>query len=213
MPYDLLKPTPAMSGAALLHSIVLYHAFHNGNKRTGLVALLVFLDENGWSLHVDQNLLFDFILKVASHKLTPETSPGRFDADAEVLEIARWLQRYIRRTGVKRRNFRFHGLRSLLLKHGCKLDPRRGGNRIVVARGPLRTQVWYGGEGREVAPNTIAKIRADLELDYEHGYDDWTFFNADTRICCSLPADPRPRSVPKVSRPETPAIPGYWKLA
>ena len=41
-------PTVAMAGAALLHSIVLNHAFHNGNKRTALVSTLVFTDRNGY---------------------------------------------------------------------------------------------------------------------------------------------------------------------
>ena len=40
-------PTVEMAAAALLHSLVLNHAFYNGNKRTALVAVLVFLDENG----------------------------------------------------------------------------------------------------------------------------------------------------------------------
>lgn len=39
--------TVETSAAALLHSIIQDHPFHNGNKRTGLVAMLVFLDENG----------------------------------------------------------------------------------------------------------------------------------------------------------------------
>ena len=31
-------------------------------------------------------------------------------------------------------------------------------------------QVWFD------------QSRVDLELDYEHGYDDWTFFNAEERV-------------------------------
>ena len=176
-------PTAPMAAAALLHSAVLNHAFYNGNKRTGLVASLVFLDSNGWSLHVDEDLLFDFLLKVASHELTDAVTAGRYDADAEVLAIARWLHRYIRRTEAARRRFKFHDLRSLLLKHGCGFErPRGGGNRIKVTRGGLKTQVWYGGEGRDVAPNTIPKLREDLQMDYEHGFDDWTFYNAEERV-------------------------------
>jgi hypothetical protein len=40
MPYDLLLAHSGDEWRCVLHSIVLNHAFHNGNKRTGLVALL-----------------------------------------------------------------------------------------------------------------------------------------------------------------------------
>ncbi len=40
----LKYPTIEMAGAALLHALVHDHPFHNGNKRTALVSLLVFLD-------------------------------------------------------------------------------------------------------------------------------------------------------------------------
>jgi death-on-curing family protein len=43
-------PTVPMAAAALLHAIISNHAFHNGNKRTALVATLVFLDMNGFLL-------------------------------------------------------------------------------------------------------------------------------------------------------------------
>jgi prophage maintenance system killer protein len=45
---DYLKyPTAEMAGAALFHSVCLDHAFHNGNKRTGIVALLAYLFRPG----------------------------------------------------------------------------------------------------------------------------------------------------------------------
>ncbi len=44
---DVLKyPSVELSAAALLHSLVNNHPFHNGNKRTALVSMLVLLDEN-----------------------------------------------------------------------------------------------------------------------------------------------------------------------
>src|ERR1700741_1391270 len=39
-------PTLLLKAAALFHSLVKNHAFHNGNKRTGLMATLTFLDRN-----------------------------------------------------------------------------------------------------------------------------------------------------------------------
>lgn len=41
-----------MAAAALLHSVVLNHPFFNGHMRTALVAMLVYLDENGVTMRV-----------------------------------------------------------------------------------------------------------------------------------------------------------------
>jgi len=45
--------TVPQKAAALFHSLVKNHPFHNGNKRTALVGTLAFLDRNGWHLRSD----------------------------------------------------------------------------------------------------------------------------------------------------------------
>ncbi len=71
---DVLKyPTVEMSAAALLHSLIHDHPFHNGNKRTALVSLLVFLDENGFFPEFDQDEAFKLVLDVAQHRIA---APG-----------------------------------------------------------------------------------------------------------------------------------------
>ena len=55
--------------AAYLFHIVQNHPFVDGNKRTGAVAALVFLELNGIELRVPNNTLADFVLKVASGKV------------------------------------------------------------------------------------------------------------------------------------------------
>ena len=86
---QLKYPTVEMAGAALLHSLVLNHAFHNGNKRTGLVSLLVFLDKNLLMPKCSEKDLFKWTLLVAQHRLVPlhwDNLPDR-----EVLELADWI--------------------------------------------------------------------------------------------------------------------------
>ncbi|MGW9213979.1 type II toxin-antitoxin system death-on-curing family toxin [Embleya sp. NPDC055664] len=59
-------PDPWSKAAALLHSIVANHPFLDGNKRTGLVAAVVFLEYNGIDVHpLDEDALFDLIVAVA----------------------------------------------------------------------------------------------------------------------------------------------------
>lgn len=76
------------AGAALLHSLVQNHAFHNGNKRTALVALLVFLDRNNFVLDSNEDELFKWMLMVASHQLLPSGFAYDQMADRETSEIA-----------------------------------------------------------------------------------------------------------------------------
>lgn len=47
-------PTLAAKAAALTHSLILGHAFHDANKLTGMLAGVVFMDLNGCELVTDQ---------------------------------------------------------------------------------------------------------------------------------------------------------------
>lgn len=50
---------------AYLYHIVLNHPFVDGNKRTGLVCAIVFLELNGIHVKTDNTLIADFVLLVA----------------------------------------------------------------------------------------------------------------------------------------------------
>lgn len=47
--------------AALLHSLVMNHAFHNGNKRTALASMVSFLDRNDRRIDATDDELFDLV--------------------------------------------------------------------------------------------------------------------------------------------------------
>ena len=55
----------AMAGAYLFH-IVQKHPFLDGNKRTGAVAALVFLDLNGATIEAPKGSLYDLTMSVAT---------------------------------------------------------------------------------------------------------------------------------------------------
>jgi death-on-curing protein len=65
-------PDLASKAAALLHSLVLNHAFVDGNKRTAVLATLVFLDLNGYMVRWDQHEALDFVLSLATHQVELE---------------------------------------------------------------------------------------------------------------------------------------------
>jgi death-on-curing family protein len=75
--------------SALFHSLVQNHAFHNGNKRTALVAMVRFLDMNHKSLSATDQELFDFVTGVARSGMPG--SDHRLESDELVDRIEEWI--------------------------------------------------------------------------------------------------------------------------
>lgn len=178
-----------MSAAALLHSIIHNHPFHNGNKRTALVSVLVFMDRHDLLLTCHEDELFRYVLRVAQHGLV---APGSSEmADREVLDIASWIRSNSRRVQRGEQSMKWLQLRRILSGYHCTLEPASGvGNRMNISRTitergflrlskktVLRTQVAYRDDGREAERSTIHKIRADLHLDEQHGVDSAAFYS------------------------------------
>lgn len=76
--------------AALLNSLIMNHPFHNGNKRTALVSMLVFLDKNSRRLIADDDDILNFIILVASRE-----SPYNASADEVIDAMAEWLRKHL----------------------------------------------------------------------------------------------------------------------
>ncbi len=182
---ELKYPSVEMSTAALLHSIVNDHPFHNGNKRTALVSMLVLLNENELMLTCHEDELFKLVLQIAQHQITDHTLSEL--ADREVLAIADWIKENVRPIERGDKPIPFRKLRQILGKHGCTFDHSRTGSNMKITRviKPkklfsrqiiLTTNISYGREGREVARTTVNKVRADLQLDEEHGIDSAAFY-------------------------------------
>lgn len=188
---DLKYTTIELAAAALLHSLVMNHPFHNGNKRTGLVATLVFLDLNGLLPTCDEQALFRLVLRVAQHGLVPLHCPEL--ADREVLELANWIRKNSRLIEKGERPIPWLRLKRILRDFGCETEVSPNvGNRINLTRNVrvthrfrrikthlLSIQVAYGDDGREVEQNTLNSIRRALELDEEHGVDSKAFYEAE----------------------------------
>ncbi len=180
---ELIKyPSISMAGSALLHALIHNHPFHNGNKRTGLVALFVFLDKNGYVLTAKDDELFDYVIRVSAHGLVDSNgSVGGTLSDYEMQDMAKWLQRKIKRIRKGEQIVKFGRLKQIPGNRGCAFDVVPG-NRINIRCGSLHTQVFYANDGRDVDPSTVHKIRRDLHLDEAHGYDSDIFYNEGDRI-------------------------------
>lgn len=73
-----LYPTLFEKAASLAHSIILNHPFLDGNKRTALVSMALFLELNGIFLSINQEEAVRFATRIESQKPSIE-------------KITRWL--------------------------------------------------------------------------------------------------------------------------
>ena len=62
-------PDLVCKASALLHSLVLNHAFLDGNKRTAVLSTLVFLDLNDHIVRWNQEEALHFVLDIAEHQI------------------------------------------------------------------------------------------------------------------------------------------------
>lgn len=177
--------------AALLHSLVHNHPFHNGNKRTALVSMLVLLDRNNVLLTCGEKDLFRHVLRVAQHRLVPVGSNER--NDREVLAIAAWIYSNSRPIQKGDRLLKFKELRRILINLGCRLGSSLPGNKIKIERDveervlgfrrtrTLRVTAGHRNEGSDVEPSQLSYIRRELHLDEKNGYDAGYFYGKDSR--------------------------------
>ncbi|WP_159084926.1 type II toxin-antitoxin system death-on-curing family toxin [Planctomonas deserti] len=184
--------TIELAAAALMHSIIHNHPFHNGNKRTALVSMLAFLDRNGITLTCDENELFKWTIRVAGHRLNKDELLGDRN-DIEVVEMARWICSQSRWIDRGERVVTWNVLRRRLAAFDCQVQGggNRGG-RMIISReitevrngffGSRERRVErkyalpYGGDGRQIARNRLKELRRELHLSEEFGIDSATFY-------------------------------------
>jgi len=69
--------------AALCRGIIADHPFVDGNKRTGIMTALLFLESNGVRTKVDDKDLEDFAVKIATDQLGVPTTAAWLKGDKE----------------------------------------------------------------------------------------------------------------------------------
>jgi death-on-curing protein len=53
------------SAAALIHDLVVYHHFTDGNKRIGFIMRQIFFEKNGFTIKASEDEKVDFMLAIA----------------------------------------------------------------------------------------------------------------------------------------------------
>lgn len=166
--------------ASLFYGVCQNHAFHNGNKRTAVVALLSYLDRNGRQLETSEDELYNLVTSLAAHELCGKDAAP----DREVGQVRQWIRARIRQTEKGEQPLRFHEFRSILVSFGCTLESPRASfimlRRTVDGR-KLHRKLPYHGETKELDPGYIRMARTALELDDDHGVDSKVFYRAALR--------------------------------
>jgi death-on-curing protein len=75
-------PTLELKAANLVRNLVQKHVFYNGNKRTALMTLVVFLKMNGYQFNASNEEVADYMVKIATD-------------DLQEADIKQWIKKYI----------------------------------------------------------------------------------------------------------------------
>lgn len=164
-------PTVFLKAAALFHSIVSNHSFHNGNKRAALLSTLYYLSEHGyWLDRCDDDEMYEFTRKLAAH----EICQSRND---EVPEVAAWLERNSRKQQKGEKQLKLHELREILLRFDYALVDQGKTLDVIKDGVAVESILKKGAKGMEdYDPPYIAELRKRLNLLPSEGIDSPRFY-------------------------------------
>lgn len=159
--------------AALFHSIINNHCFHNGNKRCALLSALAYLGENGyWVTIPTDDELFEFTRKAAAH----EISDSR---EEELNIISEFFQHKSRRRKAGEHQLKFGDLREILHGFGFEIGDKINGRTYEVTKDGRHviSILQKGSKGKEdYDKQYISKLRKKLRLTPDYGVDSFAFY-------------------------------------
>ncbi|RAV00172.1 type II toxin-antitoxin system death-on-curing family toxin [Paenibacillus sp. YN15] len=145
--------------AALFHSLIHNHPFHNGNKRTALVSMLVSLDMNSRRLEASDDNLFEFVVSVASHN-----HPFDGTSDDVVDNIAGW----IRRNSVSRKyapsSMKVTDFLEKCAVAGCRVRLSDDGRNRLVQSANTPKIIKFGVQNKKLTGQVVKRYLRDLGL-------------------------------------------------
>lgn len=191
-------PDPISNAATLLYGICCDHPFHNGNKRTALVAGLAHLDRNRLSLfNTSQSELYELMIQVADHKLgrrrgtrRHQKDVERLSSDEEVRLLTEWLRPRTFKVARGERQVTYREVRKILSSFGFVLE-NPSSNMIDVVRYEqqgligrlLRRErqrigrIGWPGDNRDISKAEMKHIREVCRLREEDGVDSDAFYS------------------------------------
>ena len=181
--------------ATLLYGLVKNHAFHDGNKRTALLVLLLHMDRQHLQIRVPQTKLETLIVRIAANTLDEYQSFDRYkDNEEPVINfIADILKKYTRRTNKQYYSITYAELNTKLNKYNVRLG-NPSGNYISVYQiksnklfkiipQPKKEvkvlQIGFPGWKKQVNQKALKAVLRATHLTADYGVDSDVFFNGE----------------------------------
>ena len=165
-------PTLFDKAAALFHSLVNNHAFHNGNKRIALVSAQVSLAQSGyWIEYSSDEEMYEFARMSAAHEITKSR-------EDEIAFISTWFDSNSRKSIKGEHPLKYHELRDNLKRFGYDVDPPEGELLNVYKNGNVVERISKQGiKGfRPYHTDYISGLRKRLGLIPSEGIDSVMFY-------------------------------------
>ncbi|CUH77422.1 death-on-curing family protein [Tritonibacter multivorans] len=201
---DTLKyADPIENAATLCYGVCCNHAFHNGNKRTALVALMCHLDRNGYTFtdRASQDVLYSFMIRVANHSILPKKKKALYhdNSDAEVSEMASWIRRRTRRIEKSERSLSYPEFERVLRAHDVYFENHKNNTVDVVKYETVVTKKgWFGLKevsareakkvanipyfpSRTVGKKLVRSVRMQAGLSHDDGVDSTLFYGVEAK--------------------------------
>lgn len=205
------------NAATLAYGVIKNHAFHNGNKRTGLLCIVKHLYNNGYVLSpsLDSKEFYEFLVSIADSAIQrfflqhikkyplirtkEEKRTNRWDVDMDIKFMAFWLKK---NTSPKKNTIKGN-VKITILKRAlrnknihieqngaileCSLE--RENKFIGAILGSKMKKAYSLGNNRsEVDKVTLTTIRKDFNLTKMHGVDDTFFYDEDAFLDSEIKA-------------------------
>lgn len=190
--------TPISNAATLCYGVCCNHSFHNGNKRAALVSLLCHLDKNDLTFksNVDQDILYSFMLKIASHTLVSSKKLRRVkdQSDAELGLMNKWLIKKTRKYEKGERSLSYREFEKVLKEFDVYFEDQKGNyidvikyqdeEKGIIFKKKVRTRTKVANipyfPGRSVGKVLVKSVRKQAGLTIKEGIDSAYFYGKES---------------------------------
>lgn len=154
-------PTVWLKIAALFHSLVKNHPFHNGNKRAAIVALLTTLYRNDYRFtnSVGDDEIYDFAIRVTGDRFPDDSAPAIGDDLIE--KIAAWLSHNSESLSTSVQGMRMTEFLKRCRQAGCAV---KKGKRGWVVQNHGKGSVTISQSTPQIAGNVVKRWLQRLAL-------------------------------------------------
>ncbi len=183
--------------ATLLYGLVKNHAFHDGNKRTALLVLLLYMERCKLQLRVEQKKLETLLIRIAANRLDEYPSFAKYiNNDEPIINfIADLIKKYTRSQNKRYYTITFAEFNHKLNRFNVRLcNP--SGNYIDVHKiieekkmglftkqKDIRIkQIGFPGWKKQVNIKALKEVLKAAQLTAEYGVDSDVFFNGEEPI-------------------------------